>query len=88
MLLSSLVARLAKSVNLFCLCSLQTSRMSSVFQPSRRLRAATTRSWDFLDLNYQMPNDLLNKGRYGADIIIGVVDSGICPESRSFSDEG
>ena len=57
-------------------------------QPSRRLRAATTRSWDFLDMNYQMPNDLLNKGRYGEDIIIGVVDTGIWPESRSFSDEG
>ncbi|XP_025814236.1 subtilisin-like protease SBT3.7 [Panicum hallii] len=57
-------------------------------QPSRRCRAATTRSWDFLDLNYQMPNDLLNKGRFGEDIIIGVVDSGIWPESRSFSDEG
>ncbi|CAL4973632.1 unnamed protein product [Urochloa decumbens] len=57
-------------------------------KPSRRCRAATTRSWDFLDLNYQMPNDLLNKGRFGEDIIIGVVDSGIWPESRSFSDEG
>ncbi|CAL4954133.1 unnamed protein product [Urochloa decumbens] len=57
-------------------------------KPSRRCRAATTRSWDFLDLNYQMPNGLLNKGRFGEDIIIGVVDSGIWPESRSFSDEG
>ncbi|KAG2601297.1 subtilisin-like protease SBT3.7 isoform X1 [Panicum virgatum] len=57
-------------------------------QPSRRLKVATTRSWDFLDLNYQMPNDLLNKGRYGEDVIIGVVDTGIWPESRSFSDEG
>ncbi|CAO2171731.1 unnamed protein product [Urochloa humidicola] len=57
-------------------------------KPSRRCRATTTRSWDFLDLNYQMPNDLLNKGRFGEDIIIGVVDSGIWPESRSFSDQG
>ncbi|CAO2166680.1 unnamed protein product [Urochloa humidicola] len=57
-------------------------------KPSRRCRATTTRSWDFLDLNYQMPNDLLNKGRFGEDIIIGVVDSGIWPESKSFSDQG
>ncbi|CAO2182645.1 unnamed protein product [Urochloa humidicola] len=56
--------------------------------PSRRCRGTTTRSWDFLDLNYQMPNDLLNTGRFGEDIIIGVVDSGIWPESKSFSDEG
>ncbi|TKW17213.1 hypothetical protein SEVIR_5G351500v4 [Setaria viridis] len=57
-------------------------------KPSRRCRATTTRSWDFLDMSYQMPNDLLNKGRYGEDVIIGVIDTGIWPESRSFSDEG
>ncbi|CAO2197303.1 unnamed protein product [Urochloa humidicola] len=57
-------------------------------KPSRRCRATTTRSWDFLDLTYQMPNDLLDRGRFGEDIIIGVVDSGIWPESRSFSDQG
>ncbi|KAK3165689.1 hypothetical protein QOZ80_1AG0036450 [Eleusine coracana subsp. coracana] len=51
---------------------------------------ATTRSWDFLGLglNSQMPSDLLRRSNYGEDIIIGVVDSGIWPESRSFSDEG
>ncbi|CAL4954130.1 unnamed protein product [Urochloa decumbens] len=57
-------------------------------KPSRSCRATTTRSWDFLGLNYQMPSDLLQKSRYGEDIIIGVVDSGIWPESRSFNDEG
>ncbi|GJN17463.1 hypothetical protein PR202_gb04528 [Eleusine coracana subsp. coracana] len=57
-------------------------------EPSRMYEAATTRSWDFLGLSYQMPSDLLHKGRYGEDVIIGVVDSGIWPESRSFSDEG
>uniref|UniRef100_A0A453DN61 Subtilisin-like protease n=3 Tax=Aegilops tauschii subsp. strangulata TaxID=200361 RepID=A0A453DN61_AEGTS len=52
---------------------------------------ATTRSWDFLGLNYQMTgtsSGLLKGSNYGEDVIIGVVDTGIWPESRSFSDEG
>jgi len=57
-------------------------------EPSRSYTATTTRSWDFLGLGSQIPSDLLREGRYGEDIIIGVVDSGIWPESRSFSDEG
>ncbi|KAM3345621.1 hypothetical protein ACQJBY_020229 [Aegilops geniculata] len=51
----------------------------------------TTRSWDFLGLNYQMTgtsSGLLKGSNYGEDVIIGVVDTGIWPESRSFSDEG
>ncbi|XP_071683987.1 subtilisin-like protease SBT3.8 [Lolium perenne] len=56
---------------------------------SKRHRTATTRSWDFLGLNYQMPaSGLLHGSNYGEDVIIGVVDSGIWPESRSFNDEG
>jgi len=57
-------------------------------EPSRSYTATTTRSWDFLGLGSQMPGDLLREGRHGEDIIIGVVDSGIWPESRSFSDQG
>ncbi|TVU34841.1 hypothetical protein EJB05_16694, partial [Eragrostis curvula] len=57
-------------------------------RPSGWHKATTTRSWDFLGLRYQVPSDLLNKGRYGEEVIIGVVDSGIWPESRSFSDQG
>ncbi|GJM92876.1 hypothetical protein PR202_ga09382 [Eleusine coracana subsp. coracana] len=57
-------------------------------EPSRMYKGATTRSWDFLGLSDQMPNDLLHKGRYGEDVIIGVIDTGIWPESRSFSDKG
>ncbi|XBI60928.1 subtilisin-like protease SBT3.6 isoform X1 [Triticum dicoccoides] len=52
---------------------------------------ATTRSWDFLGLNYQMTgtsNGLVKGSNYGEDVIIGVVDTGIWPESRSFNDEG
>ncbi|KAJ1261017.1 hypothetical protein BS78_10G276100 [Paspalum vaginatum] len=57
-------------------------------EPSRTYTTATTRSWDFLGLSYEMPSNLLHKARYGEDIIIGLIDTGIWPESRSFSDEG
>ncbi|KAG2650049.1 subtilisin-like protease SBT3.9 isoform X2 [Panicum virgatum] len=50
----------------------------------------TTRSWDFLGLDHDQssPSDLLKKAKYGEDIIVGVVDTGIWPESRSFDDSG
>ncbi|KAL6654856.1 hypothetical protein ACP70R_008321 [Stipagrostis hirtigluma subsp. patula] len=48
----------------------------------------TTRSWDFLGLNYYQPSGLLKKAKYGKDVIVGIVDSGIWPESRSFDDSG
>uniref|UniRef100_A0A0E0JPR3 Peptidase S8/S53 domain-containing protein n=1 Tax=Oryza punctata TaxID=4537 RepID=A0A0E0JPR3_ORYPU len=57
-------------------------------QRSRRYKTTTTRSWDFLGLNYQNPSELQRRSNHGEDIIIGVVDTGIWPESRSFSDEG
>ncbi|CAO1944759.1 unnamed protein product [Urochloa humidicola] len=57
-------------------------------KPSRSCSATTTRSWDFLGLDHQIPSDLLQKSRHGEDIIIGVVDTGIWPESRSFNDVG
>ncbi|CAO2166683.1 unnamed protein product [Urochloa humidicola] len=56
--------------------------------PSRSCKATTTRSWDFLGLDHQMPSELLLKSKHGEDIIIGIVDTGIWPESRSFNDEG
>ncbi|GJM90828.1 hypothetical protein PR202_ga07146 [Eleusine coracana subsp. coracana] len=51
----------------------------------------TTRSWDFLGLDHYQSSrssNLLKKAKYGEDIIVGVVDSGIWPESRSFEDRG
>jgi subtilisin family serine protease len=40
----------------------------------------TTRSWDFLGLDYYQPPQqpgLLQKAKYGEDVIIGVIDSGL-----------
>ncbi|XP_022752997.1 subtilisin-like protease SBT5.4 isoform X2 [Durio zibethinus] len=51
----------------------------------------TTRSWDFLRLEKDgvIPSgSLWKKSRFGADTIIGNLDTGVWPESRSFSDEG
>ncbi|VAI56775.1 unnamed protein product [Triticum turgidum subsp. durum] len=42
----------------------------------------TTRSWDFLGLDYDQPpadSGLLQKAKYGEDVIIGVIDSGLQP---------
>ncbi|XVE50924.1 hypothetical protein DITRI_Ditri01bG0202400 [Diplodiscus trichospermus] len=51
----------------------------------------TTRSWDFLRLerNGVIPSaSLWKKSRFGEDTIIGNLDTGVWPESKSFSDEG
>ncbi|TVU25008.1 hypothetical protein EJB05_27482 [Eragrostis curvula] len=56
--------------------------------PNKHLKVHTTRSWDFLGVNYYRPSGLLSKAKYGKDVIVGVVDTGIWPESRSFDDTG
>ncbi|KAJ9672522.1 hypothetical protein PVL29_025934 [Vitis rotundifolia] len=51
----------------------------------------TTRSWHFLDLEKNgviQPNSIWKKARFGEDTIIGNLDTGVWPESKSFSDEG
>ncbi|XP_057954687.1 subtilisin-like protease SBT4.15 [Malania oleifera] len=56
----------------------------SVF-PNRQLKLHTTRSWDFLG----MTEDLVKRNaKAESDIIVGVLDTGICLEAPSFSDKG
>ena len=54
----------------------------SVF-PSEKKQLHTTRSWDFMGFFQEAP-----RKRLESDLIIGMLDTGIWPESKSFSDEG
>ncbi|PIN22915.1 Tripeptidyl-peptidase II [Handroanthus impetiginosus] len=56
--------------------------------PNRLYKLHTTRSWDFLGLSQYSTSDLLHDSNQGDGVIIGVVDSGIWPESESFKDNG
>ncbi|KAJ6409825.1 hypothetical protein OIU84_009332 [Salix udensis] len=55
---------------------------------NRILTSHTTRSWDFLHIKPQVVGGILSKGHSGAGSVIGVVDTGVWPESESFRDEG
>ncbi|KAJ0490883.1 putative cucumisin [Helianthus annuus] len=55
----------------------------SVF-PCQKLQLQTTRSWDFMGLSRSVERRVAIE----SDIIIGVIDTGIWPESESFNDEG
>ncbi|KAL1223194.1 Subtilisin-like protease SBT3.17 [Cardamine amara subsp. amara] len=56
--------------------------------PSRILRLKTTRTFDYLGLLPSSPKGVLNDTNMGSEAIIGVIDSGIWPESQSFNDTG
>ncbi|KAG7615498.1 Peptidase S8/S53 domain superfamily [Arabidopsis thaliana x Arabidopsis arenosa] len=48
----------------------------------------TTRTWDYLGLSVANPKNLLNDTNMGEEVIIGIVDSGVWPESEVFNDNG
>ncbi|KAJ6416799.1 hypothetical protein OIU84_002639 [Salix udensis] len=71
----------------------------SVFKSNpRKYSVQTTRSWRFVGLEEEGDNinhvfgesrsDLLKRAGYGRKVIVGLIDSGVWPESNSFRDEG
>ncbi|XP_027771472.1 subtilisin-like protease SBT3.4 isoform X2 [Solanum pennellii] len=57
--------------------------------PNHFFKLHTTRSWDYLGLSESSPpTNLLHEANMGDGIIIGVLDTGIWPESEAFNDKG
>ncbi|KAK7256369.1 hypothetical protein RIF29_29811 [Crotalaria pallida] len=55
---------------------------------SKEHKLHTTRSWEFLGLQRNGMNTAWQKGRFGVNTIIANMDTGVWPESKSFSDKG
>lgn len=51
-------------------------------------KAHTSRSWEFLGLSKNNPNNLLDQTNQDDGIIIGILDSGIWGDSEAFNDRG
>ncbi|KAG9452027.1 hypothetical protein H6P81_004931 [Aristolochia fimbriata] len=61
----------------------ETEGVISVFE-SKTLRLHTTRSWDFMGLPVRSEDPTPLQLAYGDDVVVGVLDTGIWPESWSF----
>uniref|UniRef100_M4CIW9 Uncharacterized protein n=1 Tax=Brassica campestris TaxID=3711 RepID=M4CIW9_BRACM len=55
---------------------------------SKNMKLTTTRVSDYLGLTSTAPTGLVHDTDMGSDAIIGIVDSGIWPGSKSFNDNG
>lgn len=56
--------------------------------PDRLRQLHTTRSPHFLGLSSTNPAGLLSESDSGSNVVIGILDTGIWPERRSFHDDG
>ncbi|EXB51215.1 Subtilisin-like protease SDD1 [Morus notabilis] len=56
--------------------------------PDYIVKAHTTRSWDFLGVPHKYSPQSPLSNNLGQGTIIGVIDSGVWPESESFKDDG
>ncbi|XP_020227492.1 subtilisin-like protease Glyma18g48580 [Cajanus cajan] len=65
----------------------QNPNVVSVFL-SKEHKLHTTRSWEFLGLRRNRKNSAWQKGRFGENTIIANIDTGVWPESQSFSGKG
>ncbi|RZC76278.1 hypothetical protein C5167_000460 [Papaver somniferum] len=64
-----------------------TKSVISVFE-SKSYQLHTTHSWEFLGIDAIPPKDEQMKMDPNSDVIIGVIDTGVWPESQSFNDNG
>ncbi|KAJ6830417.1 subtilisin-like protease SBT5.6 isoform X1 [Iris pallida] len=60
--------------------------------PSKERVMHTTRSWEFITMEEGLSDadreSMPSRANYGRDVIVGMLDSGIWPESKSFDDKG
>ncbi|XP_010470055.2 PREDICTED: subtilisin-like protease SBT3.9 isoform X1 [Camelina sativa] len=56
--------------------------------PNTLYELTTTRTWDYLGLSPGTSKSLLHKANMGSQVIVGVIDTGVWPESEMFNDKG